>query len=287
MKKTTPLSLKTQITRYGSLVAAIVGVAEANSQVTYVDVNPDFAGGAPDYFALDINDDGINDFEIWQSFCTCPYGNYEVLNIAPYYANNSILGNAPGLNFAYPWALSSGFVISAGNSSGSVSGAHWYNWGHPSIGGYQSLNYGGVFGNWKNVTDRYLGLRFDISGSTHYGWARLDVNAAGTSWTVKDYAFNTIPGGSIIAGQGLLGIDENKFDSNVKIIALDRSIKLYNLPDATQYKVFNLTGQEIINGSTFNKSYVIDAPTLSSGIYFAELTDLNSNAVVRKKIVLQ
>lgn len=287
MKITKPTNLKTQITRYSSLATAIIGVANANSQAKYVDVNPDFSGGAPDYFALDINDDGVNDFEIWQSFCTCPYGNYQVLNIAPYYANNSILGNAPGLNFAYPWALSNGFVISEGNSSGSVSGAHWFNWGHPSNGGYQSLNYGGNFGWWKNVTDRYLGLRFDISGSTHYGWARLDVNGDGTSWTVKDFAFNETPDAPIIAGQGLLSVDDNRFASNAKIIALNKSIGLYNLPDVTQYKIYTMKGQEVIKGDTTNKSYIIEATNLSSGIYIAELTDLNSKAIIRKKIVLQ
>lgn len=285
MKKTTTLSLKTQITRYGSLAAAIVGITKANSQVTYVDVIPDFSGGAPDYFAMDVNKDGVVDFEIWQSLCNCPYGNFQVLNIAPYNINNAILGSAPGLNFAYPWALSSGFTISAGNSSGNVSSAFWFNWGYSA--GYQSLNYGGNFGNWKNVNDRFLGLRFDISGSTHYGWARLDVNSDGTSWTVKDYAYEATADTPIITPDPSTLSIKNELFNDIKIITRQKSIAMYNLSEPTEYKILNITGQEILKGATSNKTYVIEATTLASGVYIAELTDLNSKAVIRKKIVLQ
>ena len=32
------------------------------------------------------------------------------------------------------------------------------------------------FGNWSNVKNRYLGLRFVIKQKTHFGWARLSVS---------------------------------------------------------------------------------------------------------------
>jgi hypothetical protein len=31
----------------------------------------------------------------------------------------------------------------------------------------------GIEGNWSDVKDRYLGIRFQIKGETHYGWARF------------------------------------------------------------------------------------------------------------------
>jgi hypothetical protein len=72
--------------------------------------------------------------------------------------------------------------------------------------------HGGRNGAWVNVTDRYLGLRFQVSGRTHYGWARLNVqlHQDGTcefrdscyfSALLTGYAYETIPGKSIIAGQ--------------------------------------------------------------------------------------
>ena len=142
------------------------------------------------------------------------------------------------------------------------------------------------------VTDKYLGLRFKIGTNTHYGWIRLDVDITTANWKIKDYAYNAtlsaIPnqGEPILAGEGLpLGIDDNVF-SKIKIVALNKSIALFNLPQTTNYKLFTITGQSVLDGKTDNDTYVIDAKTLSSGIYIIELKDANSKAVIRKKIVL-
>ncbi len=58
-------------------------------------------------------------------------------------------------------------------------------------------------GSWVNVKNRYLGLKFKISGKTHYGWARLNVvlqNLTITA-TLTGYAYETIPNRPIIAGK--------------------------------------------------------------------------------------
>jgi hypothetical protein len=59
-------------------------------------------------------------------------------------------------------------------------------------------------GNWVNVTNRYLGLRFKIKGKIHYGWARLSVQYVRfitLSATLTGYAYETIPNKPIVAGQ--------------------------------------------------------------------------------------
>jgi len=63
-----------------------------------------------------------------------------------------------------------------------------------------------VFGEWVNVQRRYLGLRFKIKGQTHYGWARLNVQVVlpphpAITAVLTGYAYETIPGKSIKAGQ--------------------------------------------------------------------------------------
>jgi hypothetical protein len=55
------------------------------------------------------------------------------------------------------------------------------------------------------VKNRYLGFKFAIKGKIHYGWARLSVavkSSGGVSLTttLTGYAYETIPGKSIIAG---------------------------------------------------------------------------------------
>ncbi len=58
-------------------------------------------------------------------------------------------------------------------------------------------------GNWANVENRFLGIRFSINGETHYGWARLTVEIENNSviTLLTGYAYNTVAGQKILAGQ--------------------------------------------------------------------------------------
>jgi hypothetical protein len=58
-------------------------------------------------------------------------------------------------------------------------------------------------GPWPDVTNRYLGLKFQIDGKTHYGWARLSTQTSGyqITATLTGYAYETVPGKAIRAGQ--------------------------------------------------------------------------------------
>lgn len=60
-------------------------------------------------------------------------------------------------------------------------------------------------GPWVNVNNRYLGLKFKINGETHFGWARLSVEAERGRFyvqaTLTGYAYETIPDKPIIAGE--------------------------------------------------------------------------------------
>ncbi len=85
-----------------------------------------------------------------------------------------------------------------------------------SSGATSRRSYGGY---WKNVSNRYLGLKFTIKGLLHYGWARLSVQIKHASRknpeshselitaTLTGYAYETIPNKSIIAGK-TKGADE-------------------------------------------------------------------------------
>src|SRR4029077_19637360 len=59
-------------------------------------------------------------------------------------------------------------------------------------------------GNWVNVTSRYLGLRIQVAGQVHYGWARFNVQVLGHPVRIKavltGYAYETDAGKAIVAG---------------------------------------------------------------------------------------
>jgi hypothetical protein len=62
-----------------------------------------------------------------------------------------------------------------------------------------------VLGDWRNVKNRYLGVKFLINGLlTHYGWVRLSVVVSRKPFkataVLTGYAYETIPGKAIIAG---------------------------------------------------------------------------------------
>lgn len=65
-----------------------------------------------------------------------------------------------------------------------------------------------VFGPFANKTDRFLGLRFTLNGQKYYGWTRFSKVTAGfngsqsvVNATLTGYAYETIPGHQIVAGQ--------------------------------------------------------------------------------------
>jgi hypothetical protein len=55
-------------------------------------------------------------------------------------------------------------------------------------------------GYWHYAQARYLGVEFQISGKTHFGWARFK-NSSARGATLTGYAYETVPGKSIIAGK--------------------------------------------------------------------------------------
>jgi len=264
MKKITSKKLL----KYGALSAAIAGIADANGQIVYTDIADFTGGGAVDY-NLDLNNDTTPDFII-----NAISSNASIFAVfLNSNSSNSFLGSQP--NYTYPFAMNAGDPISSGQ-------AGWYNNGTLN---YVSCLYGAGSSNWCGVTDKFLGLRFDVGGNTHYGWARLDVSASGDSFTIKDYAYNSTPGAPINAGQTL---STNEFENNnTRIVALNKSIALYNLPQSIEYKVVDITGKSVMSGNLVaSDSYVIEANTLANGVYIVELFDANSNAIIRKKVVL-
>ncbi len=83
-----------------------------------------------------------------------------------------------------------------------------------------TLNYNGGFGNWINVTDRYLPVKFDINGNTHYGWIKMSINAAGTEATISSWAYETSPDTGILAPLPveLISFTALQLDNAVKLL---------------------------------------------------------------------
>jgi hypothetical protein len=87
-------------------------------------------------------------------------------------------------------------------------------------------------GNWIRATDRYLGLKFGIRSKNHFGWARLSVrivDGEGILAILTGYAYETIPGKAIKAGQ----TKEAEEDPTKEDFNPGASLKL-SIPDTPQ-----------------------------------------------------
>jgi hypothetical protein len=166
--------------------AGLGATLEAEAGIVYTDVIPD-AIAENSFLGIDLNNDGTIDFTL-HHFTLSPVG-FEVDLSSPS-AANQVMGEPPFLIFPpKPFALSAGTFIPSGTFT--------------RVNDFAGL-VAGSFGKpaWGNGTNAYLGLKFDIEGSTHYGWAHLlvEANPSTNRVTLFDYAYCSEPNAGLPAG---------------------------------------------------------------------------------------
>ncbi len=217
-RKTTHLSdsMHSRLNMY-ALAATAAGVASLalpqaiEAKIVYHPAHVALDGGYP----LDVNQDGIPDFLLnCQPFIFSAHEGF--LHVSAIYnpMNNVLVSQSQNL---LPRDLNAGFVIGPWARSR-------FTHGDPLMAGIATysghvLNYGGLWANGgKGVKNRYLGLKFEINGKFHYGWARFNVSFPNhtVSATLTGYAYETIPGKRIVAGKtkGSDEIDDNIGQAN-------------------------------------------------------------------------
>jgi hypothetical protein len=146
-------------------------------------------------YDLDLNGDGIVDFTIQAAHhCNTDQCFYFLYDKPP--GGNGVVGTgrSQGQSPAAD-ALNKGVTVGPGQQffGQFVSMASFYFGGGGSSAG----------GNWANVSNRFLGLVFQINGEPHYGWARLTVRDEKLRITavLTAYAYETVARQPLKAGQ--------------------------------------------------------------------------------------
>ena len=176
-------------------VGLLAAAPSANAKVVYTPVHIVFDGGT---VPIDLNHDGINDFVLSIYNFISNGRRLQVRGVAP---QNGVL--CSGSSGYPPLALKAGYRIGTGERYGSFDrrGAPAVNVVDTKFGTY-------VGGPFANAGNRFLGLKFNLNGETHYGWALLRAGAGvvGNRSTIKatllGYAYDTVAGQAIGAGQG-------------------------------------------------------------------------------------
>jgi hypothetical protein len=200
----------------GATVAGLAIVPSATAEIVYTpahhEIQPNRGGTG---FFLDLNHDGVNDFLIVNFYSTTSAD--LAVWVAPEQVGNEISSNGAGYAAAIPAGVSVG-------SNGKF---------HPA----QSLNManddfpvGNCQGPWKKARNRYLGLKFEIDGQIHFGWARLSVDCftpAAAHVLLTGYAYETEANTPIETGKTsgtedshLPLPDDNRADANLGVLAL-------------------------------------------------------------------
>jgi hypothetical protein len=151
---------------------------------------------------LDLNHDEITDFRFKDVHSTTSkygFSHIGALSVLPTRRANEIQGYSK-YNRHYASALQAG--VSIGPKGPFAPGAEVMATVYNDSGARRDIS-SVCNGPWSNAVNRYLGLKFRIQGKVHFGWARLNVTCPGTNVdaTLTGYAYETIPGKSIKAGQ--------------------------------------------------------------------------------------
>jgi len=169
----------------------------AEAKIVYTAANVQILGPRS-FYNLDLNHDGITDFRITN---TTNYNTDQAfwdLFVRP----NQ--GNAAIGTFVYRGFPPNARALGLGARIGAA-GEHLYSQSAKMVSFYVGGGGSSAHGNWNNVTNHYLGFKFQIAGETHFGWARFDVRVltgpVRINALLTGYAYETIPNRPIIAGQ--------------------------------------------------------------------------------------
>lgn len=190
--------------------------------------------GSNGIYSLDLNHDGTVDFLIqeWTSVFSSLGRNALLVQEA---LGNAVAGSIVkhgSQSFHFASALKVGAQIGSRERF-----IHRGYHGEEMASVFRSDTGGGTSGQWVNLDNRYLGLRFKVDGKTHYGWARMSVNVQGfdITGTLTGYAYETIPGKSIRAGQ-TWGNDDTAVGANAAdSSASHASVAAESTPDARSF----------------------------------------------------
>lgn len=273
--------LQDRLSKYTAAAAAVtVGAAGANAQIVYTDVDPDFSHPGDEIgFGLDMNNDGNFDFIIasGDSVYVVSAGTFRVRNtvVAGYgtqAANNAIAGETPS-GYNYALALNMNDMID--NTLNWIAATNTMAYNVNSANPYNE--------NWNGVTDRYLALRFNSGGNDYYGWARMDVQAEGDIWTLKDYAYQA--GQTGIEAGATASIEEGTMDQYVHFVNQSNNTVMVRFNEAitgANVTVVSASGQVVQVGTVEGSEFVVDMNGLAGGIYMINVT--SEQGTITKKM---
>lgn len=180
----------------GSATLATICAMPAQAAIhhTTVNLSGTIAGpfiGSP--VPIDVNSDGVVDFVLQGTFFIVSDRSGDLM-LTLGYGQNGVAANGGAQALHFGQVIGPNLAFASAYQGLVMAGA--------------KTSFGFTFssGQFMNQTNKFLGLRLNLNGKIHYGWARLTVQKCGgtcISYQLLDYAYQDRPGIPILAGQGI------------------------------------------------------------------------------------
>ena len=236
-------SLQKQLKAYTALTAALGASSTTNAAVQITTFN--HIGSWDETYDVDIDGNGVVDFKILNNYMP---------NLA------SLMLGMEGVNYAigssnYIAALNNGDIVSSGKSFYKTDGVSYWSYGLLAWYIYNDTKaYGGNFINFTG--DKFVGVKFDISGNWHYGWLRFRKFEPNLSeWILVDAGWEdeADTGLTIDAPENSVSVEEiTPMDFN--ITASDNYLSITTEALNSQLDVFDVNGKHLYNQAITTKN---------------------------------
>ncbi|MDX2362594.1 MAG: T9SS type A sorting domain-containing protein [Crocinitomicaceae bacterium] len=283
---------KKNLGKYTAIAGAFLASGAVNAQIQYTDVDPDQVvdmNNSP--FNLDMDGDAVNDV-IFNVGVVSGSGTYGGGLVNYFYSGNVASASAPAGGVVGSVSSQASMYIASGLSSGSAinSSANFLSFGILAgdidvvLTGIYSTTLNQTPGGFVGQTDKFLGVTFDISGSTHYGWIRLD--ATDTQITIKDYAYVVNADVEILAGQ-TVGLDDVDISQKVSFKTLVDHAVINVTPDLIggAITITDMQGREVSSTDIEDLNTTVDYSNVNSGIYMIAVQA--KSGIVSKKVYIR
>jgi hypothetical protein len=270
-------SLQNKLKNYTTLTASIAAIS--NSSFGAVQINTiNYIGGWGDIYNIDINNDGILDYRFTNYLDSGIFGTYFVaFKFYGLDSQNKAVADSPG----YVKALNNGSIVSFGQNF-----SFFY-------GSYQcfirSLN--GQVDNFYTIglvssVDKFIGVKFDISGNTHYGWIRLrGITENLDQWMIVDAGWEDVPDTPITIDAPLSSLstkENNQFDFS--IVANDNILEINSEHRNSALSVYDLNGKLVLSKMLLSNHEQMPF-NFPKGFYIVRLT--NKGRIASKKVYIE
>ena len=282
---------KEKLRNYSVLAGTLAAATAANGQIIYTDVTPDQTITTGNTYMLDMNNDAVDEITIGVQSISVSSLSFVGVAVGLTTMNNNaavVAHTASSLPINYVDALGFGTVIDNTQNFMSAAGSTSTDVLIMAVSGLAQGIIPISAGEWLGVSNMYIGVKFDITSNTHYGWARLDVAANASSFVIKDYAYNATANTAIFAGDNASSVNDLDIRDQMDMMIVDGQLVI-NLLNADLsnglVSVTNMNGQQVSSFTMNSTNAKFDLSTLATGVY--AITVVFDQGVASEKLFIR